>query len=363
MQRKAFKMSYPFILQGSNVTVVIDGKPHTISKTHVTYQKVVDAIKAQDWPTVKSIIDPVKVVLNYGAGNISVKGDQLFWKGQPFAGVLATRMIAMLQDGFTIEPMVLFMHNLMKNPSKRSVDELYGFLEKNSLPITPDGYFLAYKKVRRDFKDIHSGTMDNSPGTVVEMERNAVDDNKDQTCSTGLHFCGLSYLDHFGGSDSRTVIVKIDPADVVSIPSDYNGAKGRACRYEVIGEMGVEAKDAFTSSVQSNANGTQTVRAAKPVPEVRVGSSIHKRGYSDGFSGADYSNSYNYGSREHNAYDVGYEAGLADRENGDPERYRYVPPTPAGWTRNADGKMTPPPGTTFTAQNPAAQWPFPSGNK
>ena len=356
-------MSYPFILQGSNVTVVIDGKPHTISKTHVTYTKVVDAIKAQDWPTVKSIIDPVKVVLNYGAGNISVKGDQLFWKGQPFAGVLATRMIAMLQDGFTIDPMVLFMHNLMKNPSKRSVDELYGFLEKNNLPLTPDGHFLAYKKVRRDFKDIHSGTMDNSPGTVVEMERNQVDDNKDQTCSTGLHFCGLSYLDHFGGSDSRTVIVKIDPADVVSIPSDYNGAKGRACRYEVIGEMGVEAKDAFTAPVQTNAHGTQTVRAAKPVPEVRVGSSIHKRGYSDGFSGADYSNSYNYGSRENNAYDVGYEAGLADRENGDPERYRYVPPTPAGWTRNADGKMTPPPGTTFTAQNPAAQWPFPSGNK
>ena len=357
-------MSYPFILQGSNVTVVIDGKPHTISKTHVTYQKVVDAIKAMDWPTVKNLIDPVKVVLNYGAGNISVKGDQLFWKDQPFAGVLASRMIQMLQDGFTIDPMVLFMHNLMKNPSKRSVDELYGFLEKNSLPITPDGYFLAYKKVRKDFKDIHSGTMDNSPGTVVEMERNQVDDNKDQTCSTGLHFCGLSYLDHFGGSDSRVVIVKIDPADVVSIPSDYNGAKGRACRYEVIGEMGVKAEDAFTAPVQTNAHGTQTVRAAKPVPEVRVGSSIHKRGYSDGFSGADYSNSYNYGSREHNAYDVGYEAGLEDRENGDPERYRYVPPTPTGWTRNADGKVSPPPGTVFKAQSgPDTSWPFPSGNK
>jgi hypothetical protein len=367
MQRKAFKMSYPFILQGSNVTVVIDGKPHTISKTHVTYQKVVDAIKAMDWPTVKNLIDPVKVVLNYGAGNISVKGDQLFWKGQPFAGVLASRMIQMLQDGFTIDPMVLFMHNLMKNPSKRSVDELYGFLEKNNLPLTPDGHFLAYKKVRRDFKDIHSGTMDNSPGTIVEMERNQVDDNKDQTCSTGLHFCGLSYLDHFGGIDSRVVIVKIDPADVVSIPSDYNGAKGRACRYEVIGEMGVKAEDAFTAPVQTNAHGTQSVYANKASkedttfakrwnatqhvssvnPEVRVGSSIHKRGYSDGFSGADYSNSYNYGSREHTAYDVGYDAGMADRENGDPERYRYEP-------KVVFNKMPP--------TNPNA-WPFPSGNK
>ena len=263
-------MSYPFIIQGNNVTVVIDGKPHTIAKSHVTYSKVVEAIKAGDWAAVKAVIDPVKVVLNYGRGNVTIHGDKLFWKGEPFAGVLATRMIQMLEDGFTIEPLVLFMENLMKNPSKRSVDELYGFLEKNNLPITPDGYFLAYKKVRQDFKDCHSGTMDNSPGRVVEMERNKVDDNKDVHCSTGLHFCGMSYLSHFGGE--RTVIVKIDPADVVSIPSDYNGAKGRACRYEVIGELNVAPEKAFDKSVQSNANGTQTVpvQSAAPVLDPRV---------------------------------------------------------------------------------------------
>ncbi len=140
----------------------------------------------------------------------------------------------------------------MKNPSKRAVDELYGFLEKNSLPLTSDGHFLAYKKVRENFFDVHSGTMRNAPGDIVEMERNQVDDNKDNTCSTGLHFCGMSYLSHFGGE--RTVIVKINPRDVVSIPSDYNDAKGRACRYEVIGELGVEPEEAFTAPVQENAN-------------------------------------------------------------------------------------------------------------
>lgn len=319
-------MSYPFIIQGTNVTVVIDGKPHTIAKTHITYQKVVDAIKANDWDTVKNIIDPVKVVLNYGAGNVSIQGEQLFWKGKPFAGVLATRMVQMLQEGFSVEPMVNFMHNLMKNPSKRSVDELYGFLEKNNLPLTPDGHFLAYKKVRRDFLDIHSGTMDNSPGTVVEMERNAVDDNKDQTCSTGLHFCGLSYLDHFGGSDSRVVIVKINPADVVSIPSDYNGAKGRACRYEVIGEMGVSAEDAFDKPVQSNANGTTTVRAQV---ETKLGNSAFYKGYSAG-----YQNSYNatddhYG-RDRLNYREGFEKGTDDRLYGGGERYRYSSVTATG---------------------------------
>lgn len=349
-------MSYPFILQGSNVTVVIEGKPHTVSKTHVSYSKVVDAIKAGEWDTVKAIIDPVKVVLNYGAGNISIKGDTLYWKGEPFAGVMATRMISMLEEGFSIEPMVLFMHNLLKNPSKRSVDELYGFLEKNNLPITPDGRFLAYKKVRNDFKDIHSGTMDNSPGTVVEMERFKVDDNKDQTCSTGLHFCGMSYLSHFGSGGDRTVIVKIDPADVVSIPSDYNGAKGRACRYEVIGELGVEPGKAFDKSVQSNANGTDTVRA--PAAEPKVNHGPFSRGYTEGYTGQLYK-AVNFSTlKEQRAYEDGYDQGREDNEDGTPERYRYQSKDPIGWARNADGKVAPPLGTVFKAQG--SHWPFPT---
>lgn len=244
---------YPYILQGSNLTVVIGSKPHTINKSHITYQRVVDAIKAGDWQTVQDIIEPKKMVLNYGQGHVSIQGDKLFWKNQELHNSLATRMIQMLQDGFSVEPMVRFMENLMQNPSKRAVNELYGFLEKNNLPITPDGHFLAYKKVRADFKDVHSGTMDNSPGQVVEMERNQVDDNSNNTCSTGLHFCSKEYLQHFGGD--RVVIVKVSPADVVSIPVDYNQSKARCCRYEVVGELGVDPEQAFTAPVQEMANG------------------------------------------------------------------------------------------------------------
>jgi hypothetical protein len=245
-------MAYPYIIQGNNIVVVIGNKSYTVSKTHITYQKVLDAIKAEDWDLVKDVVDPKKVVLNYGKGNVSVQGENLFWKGEPLNSGLAVRMIQMLQEGFPIEPMVNFMENLFKNPSKRAVSELYGFLEKNNLPITPDGHFLAYKKVRNDFFDVYSGTMDNRVGNILEMERNRVDDNKDNTCSTGLHFCSMSYLSCFGGQ--RTIIVKINPADVVSIPSDYNDAKGRTCRYEVIGELNVNAEDAFTAPVQEEAN-------------------------------------------------------------------------------------------------------------
>lgn len=246
-------MAYSYLIQGKNIVVVIDNKPYTITSTHIGYERLKEAIKAGDWDTVKQVVDPAKEILNYGAGHVAVQGSKVFYRDRELAGVMTQRLIEMYQEGFPVEPLILFMENLMQNPSKRAVDELYKFMEKGNLPLTPDGHFLAYKKVRADFLDIHSGTMDNSPGKVVEMERNAVDDNMNNTCSTGLHFCSKEYLDHFGGSDSRVVILKINPADVVSIPADYNSTKGRACRYEVLGELGVHPDEAFIAPVQTEA--------------------------------------------------------------------------------------------------------------
>ena len=311
-------MAYPYLIQGSNIVVVIGNKSHTISKTHITYTKVLEAIKANDWDSLPDIIEPKKVVLNYGAGNVEIQGETLFWKGKELNTGLSVRMITMLQEGFPIEPMVNFMENLYKNPSHRAVTELYGFLEKNNLPITPDGHFLAYKKVRDNYLDVHSGTMDNSVGNVVEMERHEVNDNKDITCSTGLHFCGMSYLSCFGGE--RTVIVKINPADVVSIPSDYNEAKGRACRYEVIGEVDADKADqAFTRPVQSNSNNYN-------VP-AKEGDTPFKQGYSNGYKGL-YNALDDFYGKERLMYRDGYEMGRAHVREGIPERYRYVKAQP-----------------------------------
>jgi len=245
-------MAYSYLIQGKNIVVVVDNTPYTIGTTHIAYEKVKEAIKNGQWDVVKEVVDPTKIVLNYGNGNISVQGDKFFWKGEEMANALTAKIIDMFQQGFPIQPMVAFMENLMLNPSKRAVTELYRFLEKGNLPITEDGHFLAYKKVRKDFKDCHTGTLDNSVGKVLEMERNKVDDDQNRTCSSGLHFCSMSYLSQFGGE--RTMILKINPRDVVSIPTDYNDSKGRTCRYEVVGELGVKPEEAFTAAVQENAN-------------------------------------------------------------------------------------------------------------
>lgn len=255
-------MAYPYIIQGSNVVLTIGSKVHTVSKTHPTFNQIIDAIKAEDWDKIDNIIDPKVSVIKHGEGHVSIQGQKLFWKDKELHNSLATRIVQMLQDGFPIKPMVAFMENLMTNPSKRAVNELYGFLEKNNLPITEDGHFLAFKKIKQDYTDCHTGKIDNSVGRVVEMERNEVNDDQNQTCSTGLHFCSRDYLNHFGGE--RVVIVKINPRDVVSIPTDYNDSKGRACRYEVVDEIDKDkADEAFAKSVQEEAERNASLLADK----------------------------------------------------------------------------------------------------
>lgn len=234
-----------FIITKSSLTIVIGAKPYIIDNTHRNFEKIKDAIKANaSDESIISLIDVTTSVNEYTQGKIRVANGQVFYKDIYMKNTLTDRMLTMMDEGFNIDSMCKFMDNLHQNPSKTAVDELYLFLEACNLPITEDGHFLAYKKVRHDYKDIHSGSFDNSIGAKPMMDRNMVDDNRNNTCSQGLHFASYSYMAHFGGTSNsdRIVIVKINPADVVSIPSDYNNAKGRCWTYEVVNEVPNDGK-------------------------------------------------------------------------------------------------------------------------
>jgi hypothetical protein len=149
------------------------------------------------------------------------------------------------REGIPMEHYCKFLDNLMANPSMTSRKELYLFLEAADLPITQDGCFLAYKAVRHDFLDKHSGTFSNKPGVTFSMPRAEVDDNRDVTCSYGFHAAAYEYARGFlGSTGDKMVAVKINPADVVSVPSDYNNQKLRTCKYTVMFEI-PDAFDVF----------------------------------------------------------------------------------------------------------------------
>jgi hypothetical protein len=190
-------------------------------------------------------------------GSVEVVGGEVLYDGKPLHNVMCERILDIMREGLDATGLVKFLENVMENPSYTAVQELYLFLEANQIPITEDGHFLAWKKIRGNWKDIHSNSVDYSVGATPTMKRNEVDPDRDRTCSNGLHCAGWSYLPHFGSnSDStdRIVIVKVNPADVIAVPKDYNNAKMRVCQMEVLREYTdrkVEAEE-FSHSVVSS---------------------------------------------------------------------------------------------------------------
>ena len=121
----------------------------------------------------------------------------------------------------------------MENPSRRAVNELYAFLEHKAMPLTPDGNFLAYKGVREDYTDWHSGKFRNQVGDEHSMIRNNVCDDANIGCSYGFHAGSLDYAKQYGNG-GHLMVVEIDPRDVVSVPLDCEQQKLRTAKYKVV---------------------------------------------------------------------------------------------------------------------------------
>ena len=244
---------YPHILKGDTLSVFAGGKSYIVARSNPDFLDILDAAKAEDLDALIKLVDrPAAVAASLGelgvdGSKVEVLENAVLYNGHPVNNYVVTRILEMRELGMDLKPLTNFLSRLLKNPSFRAVQGLYRFLEASDMPITDDGCFLAYKIVRSDYKDIHSGTFDNSVGAEPRVERNEVDEDPDKTCSYGLHVCSRGYVGNFGGRDSRLMLVKVDPAKVVAVPRDYNDAKMRVTGYDVIDE--VKEPVEWTSSV------------------------------------------------------------------------------------------------------------------
>lgn len=244
--------NFNYYVSDESVTVFVNGKTYTVDTEHPNFDLVKNGLLNGKYTSEDDLVQDIDqtalVEANLESDRVSVREGVVSYRADDGSEVqvangLTKRLIWMLKRGQNGKHIVKFLENLMQNPSQESIMELYEFLEANSLPITGDGCFLAYKKVRADYTDTYSGSMDNSIGAVVEMPREDVDSDRNRTCSVGLHFASWDYMPQYGGAIGagfRIVVVKINPADVVSFPLDYGNAKGRCARYDVVAELPTE---------------------------------------------------------------------------------------------------------------------------
>jgi hypothetical protein len=243
---------HPYILTTDILTIVIDSKQYSIRSNHDNFKKIISKIKLGITNGILELISIKDKIKGDTFGNIVITNDdKLYYKNVEIHNSITDRIIQMYRQNYPIIAMTNFLDNLMQNPSQDSIDELYDFLEYGKLPLTDDGHFLAYKKVNKDYTDCYTSSIDNSPGQTVEMNRSSVNNNRHETCSTGLHFCSKEYLSVYS-EDKPVIILKINPKDVVSIPTDYNNTKGRTCKYEVLSEYNESKSKEFDKPVVNN---------------------------------------------------------------------------------------------------------------
>lgn len=226
-------------ISDKNISVNYDGQTHIVPRTDSLADRLIKAMKDGRTQEIPALVDAAKRIEVFSKGNFLVKDGRVHINGVAAPEVLSNKIIRFSNEGLPFQPLLKFAENLQKNPSFRAVNELFTFLEKNDHPLTENGNFIAYKRVRHNFLDIHSGTMDNSVGNVMEVPRNQVDEDSSRTCSHGLHVANWTYAhtqfaSHDPGSDVM-LEVEVNPADVVAIPVDYNNAKMRVCKYKVLG--------------------------------------------------------------------------------------------------------------------------------
>lgn len=168
---------------------------------------------------------------------IDVKKDTIKIDGIEMPTALKNKFLDLKRRHKPRSYLLKFWDKLQKNPSQNSINMLYNFLEHNGHPIMADGDFIAYKAVTMDLMDHHTEKNKHKIGCVIKMDREAVDSNPKETCSSGLHVASWDYLKEFNPDNSRYLEVLVDPKDVVAVPIDYNGTKMRTCRYKVYREV------------------------------------------------------------------------------------------------------------------------------
>ena len=297
---------YQFTITNDTVTVFVKGEPISVTKGSPNYDALRRAVINEDWDEVPKHLTVAQAVENWATkaseptpvvypdmaqvvaagaermvknaplssgsrdiepskapaastpalaaptpqGEVKVVGDTVTYNGEPLPKKLNDRILKAVATGESATGLMNFWKRLKRNPNKRSIEQLWDFLLHCGIPVQPDGTFLAYKGVRYDFRDQHSGQFDNSPGKTVKMDRAKISTDPSRTCHTGLHVGALSYARGFA---AQTLIVRVDPEHVCCVPNDYGFSKMRVCEYTVMGIYGAQMPDVVYDAAEETA--------------------------------------------------------------------------------------------------------------
>jgi predicted DNA-binding transcriptional regulator YafY len=245
------------VSEGAGATVIFsDGTIQQISQDNANYGRVVNTltstpVDAIDEEALLALIIPALTVgksLNRLSERVAFDGTNVLFDGDVVNDAISDHILRIVKEGGSADSykaLVAFMEKLYTNPSEESRNSLYDFIVRHNITIDHDGDFYAYKGVKADSGSIRegfgivdgvsmNGSLPNKPGSVLEIPRSKVNADNAVGCGTGLHAGTYNYAS--GWAQGLLLLVKINPRDVVSVPSCSSFQKLRTCRYKVVSQ-------------------------------------------------------------------------------------------------------------------------------
>lgn len=234
----------------SVVTAYVDGEMYSITDERPQFEAILNKLRQGD----------ESVVVDFDAANfankafhkvtdrVNIKNGVIYLDDEPVDNTMAQVIMDYLAEGNeNALPLVRFMERLSENPSHRSREQFWRFVDRNGIYIDDDGYAILYKGVYetgeaglyqsgsrgRAFVNgaEQNGRIQTRVGDVVTMPRREISDDPTVACHAGLHCGDRSYAESFA---PVLITVRVDPAHVVSVPVDSADRKVRVERYEIM---------------------------------------------------------------------------------------------------------------------------------
>lgn len=256
----------------SNLTVYVQGRaPLSAHSSYPNFTELVERTLADDETVIDLFDIAAAAALKFEklSERVAIRNSMLYFDGVKQNNSLAEQIVRFVEDGVEdFTPLVNFFENIMQNPNEHSRENLYDWLTKQRISITPSGMMVGYKGVNPKYNEDgeivegqyqsnHSGTaivdgqemtgyVPNYVGAVVEMTRTEVMHNPASDCNAGLH---VGSFDYAKGYAPVLLEVHVNPRDVVSVPD--SAWKLRTCRYLVVDAIEQEYTAALVEDYRS----------------------------------------------------------------------------------------------------------------
>jgi hypothetical protein len=190
------------------------------------------------------------------SSRVKVENGEVLLDGVALSNALTDHILKLMaEQSGDLTGWVRFLERIEANPNDHSREALFTWLDalgEFDGGITIDsatGFLVGYKGVRRDENgnlfsvrsgpaivdgvEHTDGPVPNAVGSVIEMPRDEVQHDPSIGCSRGLHVGTWSYAKSW--NQGAMLEVHVDPADVVSVPTQCGAQKMRCAKYLVVG--------------------------------------------------------------------------------------------------------------------------------